>query len=274
MKNNSRILFVISVLVLSFVGCSELKNDKTAIGPTVSVHGTGFADTTKKSSANFHAKYVQAKNYDLQLCQSCHGGDYSGGTTGQSCNTCHNKPSGPENCTTCHGSSNAAPPKDLADNISPTSRSVGVHQKHLNGGILGAAVGCNECHKVPKMFSDAGHIDATIHAEVVFDSTSVFHRSNAVYSSANVSCANTYCHGNFNGGNLNVSMTWTDTSNAATQCGTCHGDITKATIEEKAFPKSGHPAIGSIKCYQCHSNTVNSSMAIIDPSKHINGKID
>jgi hypothetical protein len=74
---------------------------------------------------------------------------FTGGTTGQSCNTCHNKPNGPENCTTCHGSVNAAPPKDLSDNISPASRGVGAHQKHLLGGIIGKAVACTECHTVP-----------------------------------------------------------------------------------------------------------------------------
>ncbi len=48
--------------------------------------------------------------------------------------TCHTKPAGPENCTTCHGSTNAAPPKDLSNNTSnDRTRQSGAHQVHLVG---------------------------------------------------------------------------------------------------------------------------------------------
>ncbi|MDP1678069.1 MAG: CxxxxCH/CxxCH domain-containing protein, partial [Bacteroidota bacterium] len=173
------------------------------------------------SSPNFHAKYLKTNNYNLQSCQSCHGTAYDGGGVAvKSCNTCHNKPSGPENCTTCHGSTNAAPPKDLADNVLPTFRGVGAHQKHLLGGVLNLGIACNECHKVPTVFSSQGHIDATSYAEVKFDSASVFFTANASYNATNISCTNTYCHGNFNGGN-NLSVTWNDTSSTVAACGTC-----------------------------------------------------
>jgi predicted CxxxxCH...CXXCH cytochrome family protein len=275
MKITSIIFFVSGLLFLALAGCSELKNSKTPVEPAMTVHGIGFADTTQKSSANFHTKYIQTKNYDLKLCQSCHGTDYAGGTTGQSCNSCHNKPNGPENCTSCHGSINAAPPKDLSGNTARTVRAVGAHQKHLIGGTLGAAVACNTCHKVPQKFGDAGHIDATPHAEIYTDTTSAFYRSNAVYNASNVTCTNTYCHGNFNGGNLNAVMTWTDTSSTSVQCGTCHGDVTKATLKEKAFPKTGHTAAAvTADCATCHVAVVNSSMTIINPSRHANGRID
>lgn len=281
MKNISLIFFVLSILFFTMSGCSDLKNSKTPVETTITVHGIGFADTTQKSSSNFHAAYVKTKNFDLQLCKSCHGSDYSGGTTGQSCNSCHNKSNGPENCTTCHGSVNAAPPKDLAGNTTRTSRAVGAHQTHLMGGTLGASVACTTCHNVPQKFSDAGHIDATEHAEINFDSTSAFYRSNTVYNASNVSCTNTYCHGNFNGGNLNMVMTWTDTSSAAVQCGTCHGDAALSdpdpviNLKKKAFPKTGHTtATVSASCWTCHNAVVNSSMVIINPSRHINGRID
>ncbi|MEW5799153.1 MAG: cytochrome c3 family protein [Bacteroidota bacterium] len=271
MKKNFTYSIVVLVASLLVIGCSELKEEKIPTQTVVSIHGDGF---TNPSSANFHAKYIQSKNFDITTCRQCHGLTYDGGTANTSCNTCHNKQDGPENCTTCHGSVNAAPPKDLADNTSPTVRSVGAHQKHILGGLLGAPVACKECHAVPTKLYDAGHIDNTQFAEVRFDSTSAMFRSNAVYSAANVSCTNTYCHGNRNGGNLNVTMTWTDTTAAATACGTCHGDVTKTTLAEKAFPQSGHPAIGSYTCVQCHGSVINASMAIINPSKHMNGKID
>lgn len=264
----SLIVFCASLII---AGCSEVKDEKVPVQTVISVHGEGFLNPV---SSNFHALYIRDNNYDIQTCKTCHGATYNGGTSGQSCNTCHNKQGGPENCTTCHGSVNAAPPKDLSNNISPSFRGVGAHQKHVLGGIIGAPVSCNECHKVPQKITDAGHIDISTHAEIMFDSTSKFFKSNAVYSAANVSCNNTYCHGNFSGGNQNVTIAWNVVSGSATACGTCHGDITKTTLEEKAFPKTGHPAIGTLKCNQCHSRTVNASMVIIDPSKHMNGVVD
>lgn len=278
MKNFSlTFLFTAAVLL---VGCSETKNDKAPTQTPISIHGEGFANIT---SSNFHAKYVQSKKYDIQTCKQCHGGDFSGGTANVSCITCHYKPGGPENCMTCHGRVNAAPPKDLSDNVSPTVRGVGAHQKHLLGGIIGAPVACTECHQVPKNLLDAGHIDSVLRAEARFDSTSKFFKANAIYNASNVSCNNTYCHGNFTNGNLNVTMTWTDTTSAVTQCGTCHGDATKTDSEDKARPKSisqggTHPdklINGNVwKCVQCHSSVVDANLIIKNVSKHINGTID
>ncbi len=262
-------LLIVGCALLLLVGCSERENETPVTETSISVHGIGFADA---SSSNFHAKYIKSKNYDLQLCKSCHGGDFTGGTTGQSCNTCHNKPNGPENCTTCHGSVNAAPPKDLSDNVSPASRGVGAHQKHLLGGIIGKAVACTECHSVPATVTAAGHFDATPNAEVAFDTTSVFHKANASYTSATVSCANTYCHGNFTGGN-NLTVAWNNNSGTAAECGTCHGDKSKSTVKEKAFPVSGHTfAPITADCSTCHGSVVNASMTIIDPTRHVNGQ--
>lgn len=271
------ILSLIAAGMLLLVGCSETKDSAPAAQTAVTVHGIGFADP---ASANFHAKAVQAKNYELKECRSCHGADYAGGITGQSCKTCHSKPGGPENCTTCHGGVNAAPPKDLTDHISPTFRGVGAHQKHVLGGSLGAAVACADCHSVPAALSSAGHIDASAHAEVRFDSTSAMFASGSVVTqgAATVTCNNTYCHGNFNGGNLNNTMTWTDTTSAAVACGTCHGDNTKATNKEKAFPKTNHSFVASTSnCETCHADVVskvNNDIVITTPSRHMNGKLN
>lgn len=266
MKKNFTYGLVFIAALLLAIGCSEVKNEKIPTQTVISVHGEGFLDP---ASENFHGKFIQVKNYDLSLCQQCHGMNYAGGTSGQSCLTCHSKPNGPENCTVCHGSVNAAPPKDLAGNTSPTARAVGAHQKHL-ASTLGKSVACSECHNVPKKLTDAGHIDSLLYAEVRFDTASIFFRANASYNAANVSCVNTYCHGNFNGGNTANVVEWT----GSVQCGTCHGDETKATLEEKAFPKTGHPSTDSKHCSDCHRLTVNSSMAIINLERHINGKVD
>lgn len=267
---------VISVIMLAAVllpACSELQEEKVPTEATISVHGKGFADA---SSANFHAAYVRNANYDLTLCQSCHAKDYSGGTTGQSCNTCHSKPNGPENCTTCHGSVNAAPPNDLVGNSATTIRGVGAHQKHLLGGTLGAPVPCGTCHVVPATVTAAGHIDATANAEVRFDSTSALFAVGSSYDAAGTSCSNTYCHGNFQGGNGNKTITWANADPAAVvACGTCHGDVTKATKKEKAYPVSGHTfALVTSDCSTCHADVINANLDIINPSKHINGRIN
>lgn len=267
--------FIATLVLTAFVlsSCSELQEEKVPTEATVSVHGKGFADA---SSSNFHAAYVRNANYDIATCKTCHGNNYSGGTTGQSCNTCHNKSNGPENCTTCHGSVNAAPPNDLVGNSATTVRGVGAHQKHLLGGTLGDPIACTTCHNVPTALTSPGHIDATAHAEVRFDTLSATYAAGASYSAANVNCSNTYCHGNFNGGNANRTVAWANADpSAVTACGTCHGDVTKATLKEKAFPVAGHTAASvTSDCSTCHSRTVNSSMAIIDPSKHVNGQID
>lgn len=260
---------IVSVIVMTFViaGCSELKNESVPTKTEVTVHGKGFADTTNVTLASFHGKYIQSKNYDLSLCQQCHGLDYSGGKVNQSCLSCHNKTGGPENCTTCHGSVNPAPPKDLSDNTSPAIRGVGAHQKHLLGGLLGAPVACRECHVVPSKVSDAGHIDNTLHAEITFNTSSKFYRANAVYNADSVSCSNTYCHGNFGYGN-NAIVQWTNNTGTATMCGTCH------SVANTDLVAKGHPVIGTKSCSDCHGHVVDSGKNIINPALHINGQVD
>lgn len=270
MLKTLKILIAAALVALVVTGCSETKNATPPVEPSMTVHGIGFAD---KNSSNFHATYLRTKNDDLTLCQSCHGADYKGGTTNQSCVTCHTKTGGPENCTTCHGSVNAAPPKDLSGNTAMTARGVGMHQKHL-GAAIGADVACSECHSVPKSVFAAGHLDGIAGAEVKFDSTSDTYRSGVVYDKTNGTCANTYCHGNRSGGNA-VTMTWTDTSSTAAACGTCHGKTSGTTLKEKAFPLTGHTAATvTSDCATCHVAVVNSDLSFKNKSLHINGFIN
>jgi hypothetical protein len=49
-------------------------------------HRTGWEDA---SAAGSHGRYLKAKNWQLTECASCHGGNYSGGTNGESCFKCH-----------------------------------------------------------------------------------------------------------------------------------------------------------------------------------------
>ena len=68
---------------------------------------------------------------------------------------------------------------------------------------------------------------------------------------------------------------WNDPS--AAECGTCHGDPTKATLSEKALPKTSaeggtHPNV--LTCSGCHGGVVDSNLKIISPSKHMDGKLN
>ena len=73
----------------------------------VTVHAPGILDP---SSPSFHVTLLKQTNWDFARCASCHGADFSGGTSGVSCLSCH--AAGPTACVTCHGSgpsSNAHP---------------------------------------------------------------------------------------------------------------------------------------------------------------------
>ncbi len=260
----------------------------------VSLHGMGWTDT---ASTNFHGTAIRSINWDMSLCKSCHGVSYEGGKTSISCKTCHTQPSGPEYCTTCHGGpENAAPPRDVSKNITRTFRGVGAHQVHFRGtGIYSSLqIPCSECHTVPPEMYSVGHVDSPLPAEVPIngfmariatnETTTVDWDSNLpvvspspAYSSANLTCGNTYCHGHFKNGNDTLVVVWTDTTAAATACGTCHGNVNKSTLAERALPKTSaeggtHPT--STACSACHVAVVDNNLRIIDRSKHINGKLN
>lgn len=278
---------ILGVTIGSIAGCSQLKNETTPVSPTLSLHGAGFKDTT---SPNFHGIAIRAQkqSWNVQGCRSCHGLRYDGGASGQSCLTCHNKSNGPENCTTCHGGADAVSWRDLSGNTLRTLKSVGAHQAHLVGGTIGAAVDCNVCHTVSVAAPYAGHFDNGA-TQGKFDTTTVFYRSNASYTSSTATCSNTYCHGNFQNGNTGNSVSWIATTgvNGAIKCGTCHGDINQTDPEDRARPKTiaqggthpnkddhKDPSGASLKCYRCHGDVVDANLNIINKALHINGGID
>jgi hypothetical protein len=72
---------------LYFVSCSELQSNLPE-APANYFHGEGVF---KPQSEQFHGKLVADSPDGLELCKSCHGVDFSGGTTALSCKTanCH-----------------------------------------------------------------------------------------------------------------------------------------------------------------------------------------
>jgi predicted CxxxxCH...CXXCH cytochrome family protein len=156
---------------------------------------------------------------------------------------------------------------------------------------------CNECHVVPGPTYAAGHIDGTPGAEVVMNnelartvtnkpgtpnhtpSLPLF-TPNPVYNPTTFTCASSYCHGNFKNGNTNFAPVWNDPGGSQMACGTCHGDVTRPTQLLRALPKTSaeggsHPAIPQgWTCANCHGTVVNANTQIINPAKHINGKLN
>ncbi len=285
-------LLVLMVLLGLLAGCSEPQSDLPVPSTgKLKVHPDGWA---MKSSANFHGNDIRAKGWDMRSCQACHGEKYDGGISQTSCRTCHTATAGPENCSTCHGSTTSpAPPRDLNGNTVRTVRGVGAHQPHVASGLFSGNISCLECHSVPGSVYDRGHVDSDLPAEVMmtelarmvtnepgtidYDSELPVFRPTPTYDPQTLRCANTYCHGNFKNGNPGTAPSWTDVTGTAAACGTCHGDVTRPTLAERALPKTRdqggtHPNV--LNCSICHSQVVNASLQFVDKSKHANGKLN
>ena len=289
MKYYIYIFIPVLILGLQFTGCSELETDISQPQLSGDFHKTGILDP---AHPDFHGKLIRDSKWDMNECKQCHGGNYNGGLVEVSCFTCHADLGGPENCATCHGSKDSnAPPEDIDGNTSSTSPRVGAHQIHLRGGELGKKISCADCHSVPASLYTAGHVDTELPAEVPMNgflanlvtndpSASWYNPGlplftpDPEYNYSNNTCSNVYCHGYFKNGNLDNISGWTGPDAAA--CGTCHGDPSAPTLFEQALPGGEHIQIppGGQPCSYCHGGTVDSNLKIIDPSKHIDGKLN
>jgi predicted CxxxxCH...CXXCH cytochrome family protein len=253
--------------------------------PTINVHVAGVIDP---SSENFHGKYIRNDQWDMSGCQSCHAEDYSGGFVSPTCLDCHTYVSGPENCTTCHGSPTSnAPPRDINGNTSTSERGVGAHQIHLKGGDIGRNLTCTECHNVPGGVYTPGHVDSELPAEIFMNnprantitndpSTSEYDQNlplfvpDPTYDPADLTCSNTYCHGYFKNGNLDNKPVWNDPSTS--QCGSCHGGGPGNPLPKTTSEGGSHP--NATNCANCHGGVVDQNRNIINPLKHIDGLLN
>lgn len=275
------------ITVIFLAGCSEL--DTNNIAPQtkkIAVHPEGFITP---SSADFHGKVIKAENWDMSKCEQCHAADFSGGTTGKSCLTCHTGSKGPLACNTCHGDfndpSHIAPPRDIEGNTSTGAPGVGAHEKHLYTNTIGNKVKCSACHNVPQSVYAQGHLDTGLPAEINFKGQAVLGGiTGATFNYNSFSCSNTYCHGNFNfsktsapaedqfafvsdmmSGN-NATVDWITVNGTQDKCGSCHD-----------LPPKGHIGHGTMPvkdCVGCHYGVVDSEGNIIDNTKHINGEVN
>lgn len=258
------------------VGCST-----NNCHPGITVHTT---DIMNPNSSAFHGSFIQARSWNMEQCTQCHGSNYNGGIVSPTCNSCHKNPNGPEACNTCHGDfsniNRIAPPRSLNRSVNTATPGVGAHAAHLYSLQIGAAVLCNECHKVPGGLFTAGHVnDGTTLSEIVFGSFANKGQSASTYNFGTNLCSNTYCHGNFSFAKANsnypfvytadymvgnnFSPDWKKVDGTQDACGTCHG-----------LPPTGHMDSELRSCGTCHRGIVDSQGKIVDKTKHINGVVN
>ena len=197
------------------------------------------------------------------VCVDCHGSDLNGGTSGVTCEGCH-EANWRTDCTFCHGgtdNSTGAPPVDI-DNQT-TSLSFPEHTTHLDAATH-PEWDCVECHTPPPDALSLGHLflgDTTPGvAEVTF---SAGLSSAGAYGSG---CANLYCHGNGQSGSLG-SVTTGETMS----CHLCHADST--STRSLSGEHSEHASDG-MQCSSCHSGTVSGNASIVGPDQHVDGTIN
>jgi hypothetical protein len=170
-------------------------------------------------------------------------------------------------CDRCHGaaSTKGAPAPDLHGNTDTTLVTVGMHRAHLQGsGGYTAPITCADCHKEPAYLRDSGHIDSDLPAEVTF-SARASGTSKPAWDRARATCNTVHCHG-FPDGKV-TSWSWTRPASPAVTCNSCHG-----MPPAKTRTGGTHPS--SLLCNTCHKSAYNSSTGALDPTKHINGKVE
>lgn len=282
--------FALIVLLLFAVNaCSDVKEDLSAPTAKLSVHPEGIGSP---GSENFHGVTLMSKNWDIKDCQRCHAADYSGGTTGENCLTCHTQPAGPEACNTCHGAfanpERIAPPSDLAGNVETSAPGVGAHSAHLHLNEIGPSNSCLTCHDMDTP-TDVdfvhGHIDG-LPAEMKFGGVATLMGVTPSYNFTDNTCSNTYCHGNFSFKRSDSQVPFPERYYVADEItGSTTPPVWNAGMLSEPEnttcaagchmnPPTGHAPVDEESCESCHYTIVNSEMVIINKLKHINGKVN
>jgi predicted CxxxxCH...CXXCH cytochrome family protein len=229
-RRRPRALIVWAAAWTVAAGCAEERAPGEACADC-SIHPSGILDP---ASPDFHGAELARRDWDFELCASCHGDDFAGGASGSSCLECHAV--GPTACSTCH----AGQPES------------GAHGAHLGAGPMGLSWPCRECHQVPSRWDDEGHVlrrgaADPPPAEVRFGPAAAqtppfaVRRAPPGYDASTARCSGVYCHGDVlaGGGGAETRPIWTEPGQAA--CGSCHGD-----------PPASH---ADDRCAACHPTT-------------------
>ncbi len=198
-------------------------------------------------------------------CRQCHGDQLDGGTSGVTCDDCH-EPGWRTDCTFCHGGVDnltGAPPEDI-DN-SPVSQAFPSHTAHVTG-YTHLAYGCEQCHVQRYDVLTPGHIfdDLTAGYGELNYTQGLSPYGTYLFGT----CDNLYCHG---GGLLDDGYA---TIGDTMYCYSCHPDGLSSGAAEWA-QMSGRHALhmeeAAAQCYECHSQVTDAAQNLIGPQYHVNG---
>ncbi len=230
-------------------------------------HLSGWSDPT--------AHGYGANRQGLAYCQSCHGVDFDGGSSGISCNACHGGSAWQTNCTFCHGDPArtataidpqlpAAPPVGTQGQEAASTIAVGAHQPHLAAGAAANAFACTECHPVP---TDLSHVDGKPPA-MAWGSLAKANGAIPTWDRTTTQSCSNYCHGQTltSSGGSNTMPVWTSVDGTQAACDTCH-----ATAQIQTGKHPVHIVVQGFSCSACHSNYTATS---INPAIHVNGTRD
>lgn len=172
-----------------------------------------------------------------------------------------------DDCTTCHGSENPAPPLDLSGQSDTSNLGVGAHQIHVLGSDRARAVPCDECHLVPDQPIAPGHFDSAPPAEVTFAGAALAYGASPEYD--NGTCLGTPCHGaafpeGHDSGGTHTEPVWNLVDGSQVECGSCHG----------LPPPRPHP-YGNLNptCAACHEDITADNVTFRRPELHVDGRV-
>lgn len=270
-----------SMPVGTTVSAAQLAALETWISAGATDECTG--PTTPTTTSRYHAAdyadptvHGPAAKCQQETCTSCHGADLSGGTTGVSCDSCHDSDGDGAgdagwrtDCVFCHGGTDnltGAPPVGIDG--ATAGLPFDEHTAHVSETIH-TAWDCAECHVKPVDVLSEGHVfvgDTTAcKAEVDFTAG----LSPKASWDGVMTCSNGYCHGT---GLKDGSVD----SGDKTSCDSCHADRHSgeaALVKQSGFHKE-HVLDENVGCETCHQTVVDKNDAILAPSLHVNGTPD
>jgi predicted CxxxxCH...CXXCH cytochrome family protein len=217
----TRTLIIVPLLAFLGLSCSELKQDLPTNPGKLDVHGLGW---NNPSSANFHGTALKAANFDFTECKKCHQGDFSGGTSGVSCASCH--PAYPHPAGWTAAGTSTSHGVFLKNVAYVDSSCTGCHGSNYTGGTSGKS--CFTCHPAyphSSTFGSGGH-QAYIEAHNYgLEECKTCH--GATYSGGAVvtqGCMVAGCHVDQNG-----------TAKSPEACNTCHGNFSSPSNVVASF---------------------------------------
>ena len=202
-----------------------------------------------ESSNNYHGEEVVEKGWES--CARCHGEDYKGGTSNESCYTCHNGPSGHLHTWNTPSSENFHGRKVIEKGWEFCQA---CHGDDYQGGISGQS--CYECHDGP-----SGHPSGWLDTD-----SPNFHGADIRNTGWNLNACQV-CHGEDYGGGISGSSCNTCHAGTPEACNTCHGgdqnfappEDTRGYVETTSIGVGAHQSHlteGSLRpeiaCTECH----------------------